>query len=130
MRLQHSIQHVMVGLTFCLSTSLASAATLHVWQDSPSPAPPYADWVSAARTIQEAVDVATEGDTVLVTNGVYSTGGRAVQGTVTNRVAVDRGIILLSVNGPEMTVIEGQKRREVAMGMGPFVASTWGRTRS
>jgi len=84
-----------------------NAATRYVWQDSPNPNPPYANWATAAHVIQNAVDAAVEGDTVLVTDGVYATGGRAVVGIMTNRVAIDRAITLLSVNGPEVTVIEG-----------------------
>ena len=34
------------------------AGTRHVWQDSPNPSPPYADWASAATNIQDAVDAA------------------------------------------------------------------------
>ncbi len=46
-----------VGLALFLSSaSSASGATRYVWQDSPSPAPPYANWTSAAHVIQDAVD--------------------------------------------------------------------------
>jgi len=94
----------LLGLLSCLP---ASAATLLVWPGSPSPTAPYATWATAARTIQAAVDVAQAGDTVLVTNGVYATGGRAVDGTMTNRVAVTKPLVVQSLNGPEMTLIQG-----------------------
>lgn len=94
---------------FLLCLPPASAATRYVWQDSPSPAPPYTSWATAATNTQDAVDAAAPGDTVLVTNGVYATGGKAIHGTMTNRVAVDKPLNLLSVNGPEVTIIQGRQ---------------------
>lgn len=91
-----------------LACSAAPAATVYVWQNSPSPGSPYNDWSKAAHTIQEAVDAATVGDTILVTNGLYATGARSVSGGTTNRVAVDKSLLVKSVNGPEVTVIQGQ----------------------
>ena len=91
-----------------LSAASASAATRYVWQDSPSPAPPYTNWATAAHVIQDAVDAALPGDEIVVTNGIYATGGRAVGTNVlVNRVAVDKPLTVRSVNGPEVTIIQG-----------------------
>ncbi len=83
------------------------AATLHVWVDSPNPTPPFSTWETAARILQEAADAAESGDTVLVTNGVYNTGGRLLQGAVFNRVAIPAGVVVQSTSGPDATFIEG-----------------------
>lgn len=83
------------------------AATRYVWEGSPGPGPGFTTWATAARTIQDAVDGSSDGDTILVTNGVYSTGGRAVGGGTLNRVALDRAVTVRSVNGAGATVIEG-----------------------
>ncbi len=79
----------------------------YVAVDSATPTPPYTNWATAARDIQSAVDVAEPGALVIVSNGVYAAGGRMVYGTMTNRVVIDRAILVRSVNGPAVTVIQG-----------------------
>ena len=70
---------------------------------------PYNTWERAARSIQDAVDVASDGDSVFVSNGVYATGGALTPGhTLTNRVCVSNAITLCSVNGPDVTTIVGE----------------------
>ena len=96
-----------------------SAATLYVSQASTNPVPPYAAWATAATNIQDAIDAATSADTVLVTNGIYRFGGRAV-GTnqLVNRVAIDRPIQVASVYGPKVTIIQGFEVPGTATGDG------------
>lgn len=96
---------------FGLATIDLSAATLYVSLQSTNPTPPFATWETAATVIQDAVDAAKAGDTVLVTNGVYAVGSREVTvwyetGSL-SRVVVTNAIRLESVNGPSVTVIDG-----------------------
>ena len=62
---------------------LAGAASVisgvrYVDVNSTNPTHPYTNWATAARDIQSAVDAAAPGSLILVTNGVYAIGGRAV----------------------------------------------------
>jgi hypothetical protein len=111
-------RHSFLFLLALLNGVPASGAELYVWQASPTPTPPYTNWTTAAHTIQAAVDGAIGGDKIVVTNGVYATGGRAMVGAMTNRVVVDRAVTVRSVNGPEVTVIQGCQVPETSTGNG------------
>jgi hypothetical protein len=101
-------RHAIAALTLLTAVVFnASAATHYVDLNSPSPTPPYTNWLTAATNIQDAIDAAVAGDAVLVTNGVYATGGRVLYGAMTNRVVITNGINLLSLNGPQVTTISG-----------------------
>ena len=101
-----------VGVVSFLSLFLAlnvSAVVRYVDLNSLDPKPPYTNWATASTNIQVAIDAAVSGDEILVANGIYSIGGRAVSGTMTNRVVLNSGVSLRSVNGPEFTVIQGRQ---------------------
>jgi hypothetical protein len=83
-------------LTLLLAVSSLPAATHYVSLGSTNPTPPYTNWVTAATNVQDAVNVAATDDVVLVTNGVYP-----------GYVSVTNALALLSVNGPQFTIING-----------------------
>lgn len=74
----------------------ASAATEYVSQTSTNPAPPYATPDTAANNIQDAVDVANDGDTVLVMPGEYD---------LTDQVTIAKAITLQSRAGAGATFV-------------------------
>ena len=91
-----------------LAFTLNSFATVHyVDLNCANPTSPYSGWSTAATNIQDAVDASTNGDTVLVTNGIYQTGERVVYEYAPTRVVVDKAVTVQSVNGPEVTLIKG-----------------------
>ena len=95
------------GCLLLLFFSIPAFADTHYVSLSGRNVWPYMNWTDAATIIQNAIETAADGDTVLVTNGVYDTGGRPANGDLTNRVAIAKPLIVCSVNGPEFTIIEG-----------------------
>ena len=69
----------------------------YVAADSSNPISPYNSWATAATNIQDAVDAAgtLPGTQVLVSNGTYQP------------IGVSQPLVVLSVNGPQSTVING-----------------------
>lgn len=77
----------------------AARADVHVWTNSPAPAPPYDAWPNASRDIQTALDYASANalPRVTVTDGVYG---------ITRSLTVADAVTLESVNGADATVIQ------------------------
>ncbi|MBU1734833.1 MAG: right-handed parallel beta-helix repeat-containing protein [Verrucomicrobia bacterium] len=107
---------VVSGLT-CIQ--MAGAATNYVDRYGTNPVSKYTNWATAAVSIQDAVDVADAGNTVLVSNGVYDTGSKITPSyELTNRVCATTAIILRSVNGPNYTSIKGAPAPNGLVGQG------------
>ena len=98
---------VAVFLTWVFTFNLR-ATTYYVDANGTNPVPPYLSWGTAATNIQDAVSHAIEnGDTVLVTNGVYQYGSTGNNSQGYQRVGVAYHVLLQSVNGPSVTTIVG-----------------------
>jgi PKD repeat protein len=99
-----------VVVSYSCSSVTSQVAILRVLEPTPSvhyvdggsanPVSPFGSWGTAARRIQDAVAVAVavDGDTVLVTNGVY---------LPDNQITITNGVTVTSVNGPQVTVVDG-----------------------
>lgn len=59
-------------------------------------------WASPYATIQKAINVSANGDTILVTNGTYAP------------IFCEKNITIQSMNGPEVTIIDGGKTTRCA----------------
>ena len=87
------------GIVFSSNATLwvaVGGGTSYVWQNSPNPTPPYTNWATAAHSIANALSSAAPLDTIVVTNGAYP-----------ESVNIAQPLALLSVNGPQATLIDG-----------------------
>ena len=65
-----------LGIAATVTVEVSEQTIHYVNIGNPTPAAPYTSWATAATNIQAAMDVATQaGALVLVSNGVYATGG-------------------------------------------------------
>lgn len=100
------LQKIILVILMAISWN-SLATTRYVNQANQTPILPFDSWLTAATNIQDAIDAAVAGDLILVTNGIYATGGRVVFTELTNRVAITKPVTVQSVNGPLVTIIQG-----------------------
>jgi hypothetical protein len=90
-----------------VTSAIVSVKMRGVDAASVTPVAPYSNWTTAASNIQDAIDSAEDGDIILVTNGLYNSGGKVMAGDLTNRIALTRSLTVQSINGPSATMIQG-----------------------
>ena len=81
-----------------LATATIGEATTRYVAQGGGNTPPFTNWTQAATTIQAAVNASQAGDTVIVTNGLY---------TVTTQISVTNSITVKSLNGWSTTTVKG-----------------------
>ncbi len=113
MRVLSLLSVILIGF----SLKSAATTTRYVDLNNSNPSPPFASWATAATNIQDAIDAAVAGDLVLVTNGIYATGGRRWFDSGTNRVTLTNAVTLQSVNGPAFTWIVGNRIAGVGLAL-------------
>jgi hypothetical protein len=106
-----------ITISFLLAQALlissAEAAIHYVDVNSTNPVPPYLSWDMAAVTIQDAETSSIGGDEILVTNGVYQSGS-----SFASRISIGAAKFVHSVNGPDVTVIQGYQPPGTTNGSG------------
>ena len=84
--------------TFYWETNTPSQGTVYYVAPSGSDANNGLAWTTAKATISNALTTAGNGNTILVSNGTYN---------ITTQLSVNVTVVLKSVNGPEVTTIQG-----------------------
>jgi hypothetical protein len=83
-----------------------AGATRYVSVDSTNAVSPFLTLETAATSIQDVLEVAGDGDLILVEAGVYNQGGVSNEYGM-SRVAITSGVTVASIAGPATTFIEG-----------------------
>ncbi|OGV62246.1 MAG: hypothetical protein A2498_00255 [Lentisphaerae bacterium RIFOXYC12_FULL_60_16] len=95
MRFGRSCLCGLAGFVLLAAGSVQGQATFHV-SPAGSHTPPFNSWGTASTNIQIAINAASAGDTVQVTNGTYN---------ITAEIIISNGVKVVSVNGPALTIV-------------------------
>lgn len=101
------------AILFGLPLIIHAGTTYYVSAETGSDGNDGLSWEAATQSIQQAIDVSSDGDSIIVSNGVYSPivfGNRTIQ----------------SVNGPECTIVDGNNIDRCVSGSGTNISSIVG----
>jgi hypothetical protein len=109
MNIKRNLIHI-CAVFLMLFAFRAPASVLYVDLNCTNATPPYASWATAATSIQPAINVSLAGDTVLVTNGIYQTGGAGYfdpsnqfNSTVYSLIKIPTGVTVIKGSAPIFT---------------------------
>lgn len=88
----------LILLTVLLAAFSTFSAEYYVDASRPNDTGAATSWATAKKTIQAAVNLTKNGDTVWVTNGTY---------VLSAEIAVTNAITIRGVNGPAVTIVDG-----------------------
>ena len=108
----HRIYGMIVSVVLLLLVRSSFAATWYVDAAKGDDENSGASWNSALVTIQRAIDISSDGDTVVVGDGIYD-----------SIDAKNKRIIIRSKNGFKSTVIDGRKTSRCFVGGGGSISS-------
>jgi hypothetical protein len=92
------MRHKLIFLTVLLTALSALSTEYFVDASRPNDTGSATNWATAKHTIQAAVDLTVDSDTVWVTNGTY---------VLSAEISVTNAITIRSVNGPDVTIFNG-----------------------
>jgi hypothetical protein len=93
----HYFRGLSLAAIIAASFSITSIADTHYVSTNGLHVSPFTNWVDAATNIQDAVDAAEDGDTVLISNGVYF---------LSTYISIQKGVSVIGA-GADQTVIDG-----------------------
>jgi hypothetical protein len=104
-KMRTSTKTFLGGATCCACLLHTALADIHyVAITNTTPAFPYISWETAAINIQDAVNAATNGDTVLIADGTYE---------ISSKINVTKSLVIQSVNGPDAVVVDANEYSRV-----------------
>lgn len=99
------MKRCLVGWAFLFCGLAVQAAVYYVDCDRPDNTGDGLSWATAKRTIQAAIDVATNGDTIRVGPGTYGEGTTPTPDSIIrSRVVCEKAIAIESTGGAEATI--------------------------